>query len=76
MTNWLQFDLVIFLTQKEEFDFFSPPCVRKVPKELKTDGDARRCAICHANTVYGNTPCAVCGIKTDNQRLRFSGKQS
>jgi hypothetical protein len=66
--------MVIFLTAREEYDFFNPPLTKPVPKEIKRNGEnVYWCSKCNAKTVYVNT-CAICQVKGNIQQIRFSGK--
>lgn len=55
----------------EEVDM-NPPTKKQPCKPVPSEGDAKWCKECNANTFYG-THCLVCSPFTEEQMLKYAG---
>lgn len=46
----------------------------KTETKQEYKGDSSWCKTCQSNTVYEPTGCAVCGISTGENKLKYNGE--
>jgi hypothetical protein len=67
-------DKAVEITEKAPKIAMEEPFIpTKKSKQIKTLGDATFCSACSSNTKYTGE-CAVCGIPSEENRLRFMGE--